>query len=47
MYVVVLGNGSLLRMIVLNQMKFMQYNQLACLVFVLGYLVRIALADRM
>ena len=46
-YVVLLGYWCVLRMFRLNQMKFMQYNQLSCLVFVLGYLVRIALPDRM
>ena len=46
-YVVLLGNRCVLRMIRLNQMKFMQYNQLACLVCVLRYLVRIAIPDRM
>ena len=42
-----LGNGCVLRMIELNHMKFMQYKQLACLLFVLGFLVGIAVPDRM
>ena len=46
-YVVLLGSWCVLPMFMLKQMKFMQYNQFSCFVFVLGYLVRIALPDRM